>query len=114
MLVDKITSGFLAWDSTMEAYSVPVDSSLSHVWEPDSRPALDSIESFISQGSYFSQLILLWAQEETDSRGDLELRLYNVRFMKSLGGSSDEIMTYYIPDYWLIQQKWSRTNIWIK
>lgn len=78
LYVDKITSGFLLWEPTIKAYTLPKASSpLSLVWEAQSRPALDAIASMMQDTSYFSSLLSLWAQEDA-GRGamntDLEFR----------------------------------------
>ncbi|THH09871.1 hypothetical protein EW145_g1718 [Phellinidium pouzarii] len=84
--VDKIKSGFLVWESSLKAYSLPDDStSLSLIWEPQSRAALASVESILQDPTYFPTLISLWSQE-TDTRGstDLDLRSDNFIFMKTI------------------------------
>lgn len=78
LYVDKITSGFLMWEPTVKAYTLPnVSSPLSLVWEVQSQPALDVIASVMKDVSYFSGLLSLWAQEDA-GRGamntDLEFR----------------------------------------
>ena len=87
--VDKIDTGFLAWTSVIKAYVVPNNAtSLPSVWERDSRPALTSMDELLSEETYLPTLAMLWSQE-TDARlganADLELRLDNVLFVKSLG-----------------------------
>lgn len=76
--VDKITSGFLIWEPALKAYIKPRPSSpLSQVWEQQSRPVLDAVESIMKDPTYFSRVLSLWAQE-SDAKGtmsvDLDLR----------------------------------------
>ncbi|KAH8120588.1 hypothetical protein DFH11DRAFT_1838384 [Phellopilus nigrolimitatus] len=88
LYVDKITSGFLAWEPSLKAYSAPDEASLlSLVWEQQSRSALAAIETILQDPEYFPTLISLWSQE-SEARGglstDLELRSDNVVFIKTL------------------------------
>lgn len=54
----------------MKAYRLPEGSSLQGVWESQSRPALQKIESLIEEQSYFPRLLSQWSQE-TDAKGTL-------------------------------------------
>ncbi|KAL5534546.1 hypothetical protein ACEPAG_1009 [Sanghuangporus baumii] len=91
--IDKISSGFLFWEPVIKAYRPPQDSSLKTVWESQSRPALQKIESLILEPSYFSRLLSLWSQE-ADAKGalstDINLRSDNMLYMKTLAKMFEE------------------------
>lgn len=77
-LIDKVTSGFLAWQPTLKGYAPPAkESLLDSVWEKGSRPALQTVVTVLRDTRYFTSCLSLWAQE-SDIRGamstDLALR----------------------------------------
>lgn len=85
--VDKITTGFFMWSSSVKAYRAVQGQESSFSWEQASRPALDAMSAILKEGNYFNKLALLWGQESTRNNSTPELRADNIVFMKSLGTS---------------------------
>lgn len=82
--VDKITTGFFMWSSSVKAYRAVQGQESSFSWEQASRPALDAMSAILKEGNYFNKLALLWGQESTRNNSTPELRADNIVFMKSL------------------------------
>ncbi|KAH8835430.1 hypothetical protein DL96DRAFT_1675460 [Flagelloscypha sp. PMI_526] len=81
--IDKITTGFLTWESTSRAYHPPTADFVVQ-WEDASQPALKAISKAVCSEEYFDKLFLLWGQESTKTSGTLELRADNYTYIKSL------------------------------
>ena len=79
-LVDKVSSGFLAWEPNLKGYMPPgKESRLDGVWEEGSLPALQAVRKVLRDPGYLRNCLDLWAQE-SDTRGAMSTDL-NLRYV---------------------------------
>ncbi|TFY56124.1 hypothetical protein EVJ58_g7830 [Rhodofomes roseus] len=82
--VDKISTGFIAWQSTLKAYRVVPEGDPPFLWDTSSIPALQSMKAALSESEFVPSLISRWSQESSKNIASPDLRMDNVTYMKSL------------------------------
>lgn len=82
---DKLTTGFVAWGTSIKGYRSAPSNESALKWERPSEPALRALNEAMDGTSYFTQLASLLGQESTKNPTTLELRAEHVIFMKSIG-----------------------------
>lgn len=86
--IDKVTSGFLLWQTELKAYLKVPEGDSPITWEQASKTVLETLGDLLDSGEICSQLVTLWAQESSQSEGKPDLRNDHVQFIKSLGALS--------------------------
>ncbi|CCM01635.1 uncharacterized protein FIBRA_03696 [Fibroporia radiculosa] len=82
--VDKISTGFVMWSSTVKGYRVVREDELPLSWESASTPVLGSMSAVLREDGFFPSLAALWSQESSKQNTAPVLRADNIVFMKSL------------------------------
>ncbi|EGO02735.1 hypothetical protein SERLA73DRAFT_102663 [Serpula lacrymans var. lacrymans S7.3] len=99
---DKISTGFLAWSTSIKGYVKQGKSSIS--WEKQSEPTLRALISTVDRDFYL-KLALLWGQEFTKAGNTKELRTENINFVKTIAkmfedNKLDDLLTILEPMLW--------------
>ena len=92
--MDKISTGFLLWPSTLKGYKVVPQGESPLIWDPSSTNALRSMADALREGDFLPNLVSRWSQESSQNIASPELRVDNVTYMKSLGTSVQFIRRY--------------------
>ncbi len=64
------------------------------LWEEDSRPLIESIESELADGRWFQQVAALWSQESNRANSSADLRTEHFHLIKMLGEKYSVIETH--------------------
>ncbi|KAG9123719.1 hypothetical protein FRC07_014176 [Ceratobasidium sp. 392] len=76
-------TGFITWTPSIKGYAMPPDGA-SLAWDPASTEALETIKETILASSFWEKLGLLYSQESSRGNSNIELRIDNVDFIKTL------------------------------
>ena len=93
---DKMPTGFLTWTKTVKGYKPITGHTSPFVWDKESQPALDILESTLLQPENLKKLILLWSQETGKGTGNLDIRMENVCLVKSAGRQFYPLERFYL------------------